>query len=357
MPHLFDPLTIKSITLKNRIGVSPMCQYSSENGHATDWHLVHLGTRAIGGAALVIAEATAISSEGRITPGDAGLWQDSQIEPLARITKFIKQHGAVPGIQIAHAGRKASSALPWEGGQHLDNNQGGWDIVGPTDTPFGGNQMKKPIPLDKAGIKKVITDFRATAQRAKDAGYQWLELHAAHGYLMHSFLSPLTNTRTDEYGGDLKGRARLLLEVTKAVQEVWPENLPLSVRLSATDWVEGGWTSDDSVALATLLKDAGIDLIDCSSGALRAEDAKAYPVGAGYQVPLAEAVKRGTGILTAAVGMITEPMQADQIIRNGQADMIYMARELLRNPYWPIQAAKTLHQKDAVKLPVQYARA
>jgi 2,4-dienoyl-CoA reductase-like NADH-dependent reductase (Old Yellow Enzyme family) len=357
MPNLFDPLTIKSITLRNRIGVSPMCQYSSDNGHANDWHLVHLGTRAAGGAALVIAEATAVLPEGRITPGCAGLWQDSQIEPLARINAFVKQHGAVPGIQIAHAGRKASSALPWDGGHHLENNEGGWDVIGPTDMPFGGKQMKKPAALDKVGIDRVVAAFRDTAQRAKNAGYQWLELHAAHGYLMHSFLSPLTNTRTDEYGGSLKNRARMLLEVTAAVQTVWPDNLPLTVRLSASDWVAGGWTVDDSIELAKLLKDAGIDLIDCSSGGLRAGDDKEYPVGAGYQVPLADAVKNKAGILTAAVGMITQSMQADQIIRSGQADMVYMARELLRNPYWPIQAAREVHKKDAISLPVQYARA
>lgn len=359
MPHLFDPLTIKSVTLKNRIGVSPMCQYSAENGHANDWHLVHQGTRAIGGAALIITEATAVAAEGRITPGCMGLWQDSQIEPLARITKFLKQHGAVPGIQIGHAGRKASSALPWDGGQHLENSQGGWDIVGPTAMPFGGQQMKKPTALDKAGIAVIIAAFRDSAQRAKEAGYEWLELHGAHGYLIHSFLSPLTNTRNDEYGGPLKNRARMLLEIISAVQTVWPDNLPLSVRLSATDWVEGGWTVDDSVELAKILKEAGIDLVDCSSGGLRAEDAPVYAkaAGAGYQLPLADKVKREAGILTAAVGMITEPMQADQIIRNGQADMVYLAREMLRNPYWPIEAARDVHKKDAVKLPVQYARA
>lgn len=359
MPSLFDPLIIKSITLKNRIGMSPMCQYSSENGHANDWHLVHQGTRAIGGAALVITEATGVMPEGRITPACMGLWQDSQIEPLARITRFLKQHGAVPGIQIAHAGRKASSALPWDGGAHLTNDQGGWDIVGPTDVPFGGAQMKKPMPLDKSRIEAIVTSFRDTAKRAKEAGYEWLEIHGAHGYLIHSFLSPLTNTRNDEYGGSLKNRARMLLDVVAAVQTVWPENLPLSVRISATDWVEGGWTGDDSVELAKLLKDAGVDLVDCSSGGLRAEDGPVYTkaAGAGYQVPLAEQVKREAGVLTAAVGMITEPMQADQIIRNGQADMVYLARELLRNPYWPIEAARMVHKKDAVKLPVQYARA
>ena len=357
MTHLFSPLTIKSVTLKNRIGVSPMCQYSSDNGHANDWHLVHQGSRAVGGAALIITEATAVTADGRITPGCMGLWQDSQIEPLTRITKFLKEHGAVPGIQIGHAGRKASSALPWDGGHHLNNNEGGWDIIGPTDVPFGGDQMKKPTALDKSGIEKIVSAFRDTANRAKEAGYQWLELHAAHGYLIHSFLSPLTNTRNDEYGGSLKNRARLLLEATAAARKTWPDNLPLSVRISATDWVDGGWTLDDSVELAKLLKDAGVDFVDCSSGGLRAEDAKIYPVGAGYQTPLAEKVKREANVKTAAVGMITEPMQADQIIRNGQADMVYLAREMLRDPYWPTRAAQDVHQKDAVKRPIQYGRA
>jgi len=359
MPHLFDPLTIKSITLKNRIGVSPMCQYSAEDGHANDWHLVHQGARAVGGAALIITEATGVTAEGRITPGCMGIWKDSQIEPLARITRFLKQHGVVPGIQIAHAGRKASSALPWEGGAHLDKGQGGWDIVGPTNAPFGGKQMKVPTALDKDGIAAIVAAFKDSANRAKEAGYEWLEIHGAHGYLLHSFLSPLTNTRNDEYGGSLKNRSRMLLEIVSAVQTVWPDNLPLSVRLSATDWVEGGWTGNDSVELAKMLKDAGVNLVDCSSGGLRAEDAGVYSksAGAGYQVPLAEQVKREAGVLTAAVGMITEPMQADQIIRNGQADMVYLAREMLRNPYWPIEAARDVHKKDAVKLPVQYERA
>lgn len=357
MPHLFDPLTIKSVTLRNRIGVSPMCQYSSEDGHATDWHLVHLGGRAVGGAALVIAEATAVLPEGRISPGDAGLWADSHIEPLARINRFIKQHGAVPGIQIAHAGRKASADLPWKGGKHLKDNEGGWDIVGPTTEEFGADLWKKPAALDKDGIRKIVNAFRESARRALEAGYDWLEIHAAHGYLLHSFLSPLSNTRTDEYGGSFDNRCRALMETISAVQTVWPENKPLTVRLSATDWVEGGWTSEDSVALGRKLKSAGIDLVDCSSGALRPQDVKTYPVGAGYQVPLAEAVKRGADILTAAVGMITAPAQADQIIRNGQADMVFLARELLRNPYWPVHAARALGHGDKLNLPVQYARA
>lgn len=358
MPHLFEPLSVKSVTLRNRIGVSPMCQYCSEDGHATDWHLVHLGSRAVGGAALVITEATAVSPEGRISPGDAGLWQDSQIAPLARINRFLKAHGAVPGIQLGHAGRKASVAPPSRGGAHLANDEGGWDIVGPTAEPFGGEKNRKvPAPLDRSGIACVAASFADAARRAADAGYGWLEIHAAHGYLLHSFLSPLSNTRTDDYGGTFENRCRALMETVAAVRSVWPEHRPLAVRLSATDWVAGGWTVDDSVALARALKTAGVDLVDCSSGALRPQDLPHYPVGPGYQVPLAETVRRETGIMTAAVGMITDPAQADQIIRNGQADMVYLARELLRDPYWPVRAARALGHGERLKLPVQYARA
>ena len=357
MPHLFTPLTIKSVTLRNRIGVSPMCQYSSENGHANDWHFVHLTSRAIGGAGLVIAEATAVTPAGRITPGCAGLWQDSQIEPLARINVAIKKYGAVPGIQIGHAGRKASSARPWDGGQHLGNDEGGWDIVSVTDEAFGGQQNKKPTALDAQGIRDIVTAFRDSAARAVEAGYEWLEIHAAHGYLLHSFLSPLTNIRTDEYGGSLENRARALIEVIASVKDVWPDNFPLTVRLSASDWVAGGWQVEDSVILAGLLKNAGVDLIDCSSGAIRPHDAKYYPTGPGYQVPLAEKIRRESGMPTAAVGLITDFHQADEIISNGQADLVLLARELLRNPYWPIHAARALGHKDALKLPVQYERA
>jgi 2,4-dienoyl-CoA reductase-like NADH-dependent reductase (Old Yellow Enzyme family) len=358
MPHLLDPLTVRSVTLRNRIGVSPMCQYSSDEGHATDWHLVHLGSRAIGGAALVIAEATAVLPEGRISPGDAGLWEDSQIEPLARINRFIKAHGAVPGIQLAHAGRKASTDLPWRGGAHLSAAEGGWAIVGPTLEPFGGDKHSKvPSPLDESGVAALLSGFADAARRAIAAGYEWLEIHSAHGYLLHSFLSPLSNTRTDAYGGTFEKRCRLLLETVAAVRRVWPDNKPLAVRLSATDWVEGGWTVGDSVALARKLKSSGVDLIDCSSGALRPQDVAHYPIGPGYQVPLAEQVRHEAGIMTAAVGMITDPAQADQIIRNGEADLILLARELLRDPYWPVRAARTLGHGDKLKLPVQYARA
>lgn len=357
MPHLFDPLTIKSITLRSRIGMSPMCQYSSVDGHANDWHLAHLTTRAIGGVGLVIAEATGVTAEGRITPACAGLWKDSQIEPLARINAMIKHHGAIPGIQIGHAGRKASSAVPWEGGHHLGNNDGGWDVVGPTNEAFGGHQNKVPHALNHAEINEIVNAFRDSAARAVTAGYEWLEIHAAHGYLLHSFLSPLTNTRDDQYGGSFGNRCRALMEVVAAVQTVWPDHLPLAVRISATDWVDGGWTVEDSVALARKLKSAGVDLVDCSSGGLRSGDAQHYPVGPGYQVPLADAVRNQGGIMSAAVGLITTPEQADAIIREGKADLVLLGRELLRNPYWPVNAAKTLGHADAVSLPVQYARA
>lgn len=355
MPHLFDPLTIKSVTLRNRIGMSPMCMYSSEDGHANDWHFTHLVSRAIGGVGLIIVEATGVLPEGRISPGDMGIWKDSHIAPLKRITDELKKYGAVPGIQIAHAGRKASADLPWNGGESLNNDQGGWETVGPTDKAFGFDLPKAPRAMTLEDIANVTTAFKEAAARAVKAGFEWLEIHAAHGYLLHSFLSPLSNTRTDNYGGSFEKRIRLLLEIVEAVKETWPKDKPLTVRISASDWVEGGWTIEDSVALAKKLKEAGIDLVDCSSGG-NTGDAK-IPVGAGYQLPFAEAVKKQADIATAAVGMITEAMQADQIIRNGQADLVYLGRELLRNPYWAIEAAKTVHKKDAIKFPVQYERA
>jgi len=353
MPHLFDPLTIKSVTLRNRIGMSPMCMYSSEDGHATDFHFVHIVTRAVGGAGLIIAEATAVTPEGRITPGDAGLWQDSQIAPLKRITDAVKQYGAVPGIQLAHAGRKASAALPWEGGASLKD--GAWQTIAPSAIAFGGDLTHVPKEMDKNDIAAVLKAFRDAAARAVKAGYEWLEIHAAHGYLIHEFLSPLSNKRSDDYGGNFDNRCRLLMEVIAAVKEIWPQDKPLTVRISASDWTEGGWTIDDSVALARKLKQAGIDLIDCSSGG-NTPDAK-IPVGAGYQLPFADQVKRETGIMTSTVGMITDAMQADQIIRNNQADLVLMAREFLRHPYWPLEAAKAVHKKDAIKPIVQYERA
>lgn len=352
-PHLFSPLTLRSVTLRNRIGVSPMCQYSCTDGLANDWHFVHLGARAAGGAGLVIAEATAVAPEGRITPRCLGLWSDKHIEPLARCAQFIKEHGAVAGIQIAHAGRKASAALPWNGGAHLSEARGGWETIAPSAIPFGGDLTKVPRAMTEVDILRVQNDFVATAKRALTAGFNFLELHAAHGYLFNSFLSPLANHRTDKYGGSFENRIRLLLDSARAVRKIWPDNLPLAVRLSAIDWMPGGWQIEDSIALAKLLKAEGVDLVDCSSGGL-VPDAK-ITVVPGYQVPFAEKIRHGAGIATAAVGFITEAKQADDIVRGGRADVVLLARQFLRDPYWPVQAAKVL----GVKLtpPNQYARA
>ncbi|HWD93135.1 MAG TPA: NADH:flavin oxidoreductase/NADH oxidase [Verrucomicrobiae bacterium] len=353
--HLFQPLTLRSLTLRNRIGVSPMCQYSSEDGVANDWHLVHLGSRAVGGAGLVIAEATAVSPEGRITPGDAGIWAEKHIAPIARINRFIKQHGAVAGIQLAHAGRKASAARPWEGGRHLAESEGGWPTLAPSALPFGGNQDKVPRAMTEADIAKVQSDFVAGAQRALMAETEWLELHYAHGYLAHEFLSPLSNHRTDHYGGSFENRVRFAVETARAVRAVWPEKFPFTARISCSDWVEGGWDIGQSVELARLLKAEGVDLIDCSSGGA-VPDAK-IPAAPGYQVPFAEKIRREANIATAAVGFITEPKQADEIVRTGQADIVLLAREFLRDPYWPAHAAKALGHQDKLPPPSQYARA
>lgn len=353
--HLFQPLTLKSVTLRNRIGVSPMCQYSSEDGVATDWHLVHLGSRAVGGAGLVVAEATAVSPEGRITPGDAGIWSDKHLEAIARINRFVKQHGAVPGIQIAHAGRKASAARPWEGGAHLADGAGGWPTMAPSALAFGGELPKVPRAMTEADIARVQNEFVLAARRALAAGCECLELHSAHGYLSHEFLSPLTNHRSDRYGGSFDNRIRFLLETTRAVRAVWPDKLPLAVRISCTDWVPGGWDIEQSIELARRLKAEGVDLIDCSSGG-NVPDAK-IPVGPGYQVPFAERIRKEAAIATAAVGMITMPAQADEIVRLGRADVVLMAREFLRDPYWPMRAARALGHAAAVPSPVQYARA
>ncbi|HWW01793.1 MAG TPA: NADH:flavin oxidoreductase/NADH oxidase [Candidatus Acidoferrum sp.] len=353
MPNLFDTFRLRSVTLRNRIGVSPMCQYSSEDGVATDWHLVHLGARAVGGSALVIAEATAVSPEGRITPGDAGIWADKHIAPIARINRFIKQHGAIPGIQLAHAGRKASAARPWEGGAHLADNAGGWPTLAPSPLPFGDNLTKVPCELSRAEIAKVQQDFAAAAKRALTAGCEWLELHSAHGYLSHEFLSPLSNHRADAYGGSFENRVRFLLETTRAVRAAWPDPLPLTVRLSCTDWVPGGWDLDQSVELSRLLKREGVVLIDCSSGGL--VPGARIPIGQGYQVPLAERIRREADIATAAVGLITDANQADEIIREGRADIVLLARQMLRDPNWPLRAAQTLGA--AIEPPVQYGRA
>jgi 2,4-dienoyl-CoA reductase-like NADH-dependent reductase (Old Yellow Enzyme family) len=352
MTLLFEPLPLKSITLKNRIVVSPMCQYSATDGFANDWHLVHLGSRAVGGAALIIQEATAISPEGRITPADLGIWKDEHISFLQRINAFIEAHGAVPGIQLAHAGRKASHHVPWAGDAALMESEGAWQTVGPSAIPFSEN-TPAPEALDNDGIQKVIGDFRMAAQRALKAGFKVVEIHAAHGYLLHSFYSPLSNKRTDQWGGSFDNRIRLLLEVISAVQEVWPKELPLFVRISATDWEEKGWTGEDSVQLALRLKEAGVDVVDCSTGGNT--PAAKIPAGPLYQVNFAEQVKRGAGIKTGAVGIITKPEQAEAIVQNGQADLIIMAREMLRDPYFPLHAAKELGVD--VEWPDQYKRA
>jgi 2,4-dienoyl-CoA reductase-like NADH-dependent reductase (Old Yellow Enzyme family) len=352
-PHLFQPLTVRSVTLRNRIGVSPMCQYSAEDGVANDWHFVHLGSRAVGGAGLVMVEATAVAPEGRITPGCLGLWAGKQIEPLARIAEFVKARGAVAGIQIAHAGRKASVDLPWQGGAHLSEAQGGWPTIASSAIPFGGDLPKVPRAMTEPDIARVQNDFVATAKRALSAGFEWLELHAAHGYLFNEFLSPLANHRTDQYGGSFENRTRFLLGTTRAVRQVWPDHLPLAVRISAIDWKEGGWDIEQSIELAKLLKAVGVDLMDCSSGGV-VPDAK-ITVVPGYQVPFAEKIRHGADIATAAVGFITEPKQADDIVRQGQADVVLLARQFLRDPYWPAHAAKVLGHK--LPPPNQYVRA
>lgn len=352
MSILFSPLKIKDITLKNRIVVSPMCMYSAEDGFANNWHLVHLGSRAVGGSGLIIQEATSVSPEGRITPGDLGLWDDNQIEKLTGIVSFIKEHGAVPGIQVAHAGRKASCASPWQGGHQLKPNEGGWQTVSSSAIPFIPEELS-PLELNTDGIQKVISDFKAAAGRAARAGYQVLEIHSAHGYLIHQFLSPLCNFRTDDFGGSFENRTRLLLEIVKAIQTAWPQNLPLFVRLSATDYVEGGWNADETVQLASILKKNGVDLIDSSSGGM-VPYAK-IPFGPGYQVPFAERIKKEAGILTGAVGMITQAMQAEEILSTGQADLILIARASLREPYFALHAARELGED--IEWPKQYRRA
>jgi 2,4-dienoyl-CoA reductase-like NADH-dependent reductase (Old Yellow Enzyme family) len=352
MINLFTPLTLGGITLRNRIVVSPMCEYSSEDGFASNWHLVHLGSRAVGGAALVITEATAVSPEGRISPGDLGIWKDAHIEKIKEITDFIVQQGAVPGIQLAHAGRKASTATPWQGGHALSPSNGGWPILAPSAIPFS-TASETPQALTPEGIGKLIADFRSAAQRALKAGFKVIEIHAAHGYLINEFLSPLSNQRTDKYGGSFDNRIRLLLEVTASIRSVWPADYPLFVRISSSDWIEGGWAIADSVALAKILKTVGIDLIDCSSGGVI--PGVNIPAGPGYQVPFAEQVRKGAEIPTGAVGIITDPHQAETILAAGQADLIIIAREFLRDPYFPLRAAHELGAE--IKWPVQYERA
>ncbi|MGA2880411.1 MAG: NADH:flavin oxidoreductase/NADH oxidase [Bryobacteraceae bacterium] len=351
--HLFLPLQIRDVNFRNRIGVSPMCEYSSEDGFANDWHFVHLGSRAVGGAAMVMTEASAVRAEGRISPQDLGVWKDDHIPMLARIFRFIEEHGAIPAMQLAHAGRKASTAAPWNGGGALSEAEQGWrPIFAPSAMPFSP-KSPTPEPLDEKGIARVVRAFAEAAKRAREAGAKIVEIHSAHGYLLHEFLSPLSNTRTDCYGGSFENRTRILREVVQAVRGTWPTSLPLFVRISATDWVEGGWTIEDSVGLAKQLQPLGVDLIDCSSGG--AVPNVSIPAGAGYQVPFAEKVRKEAGIRTAAVGMITAPEQADRIVRTGQADMVFLARELLRDPYWPLRAADELGQNGP--WPKQYLRA
>jgi len=349
---LLEPITLGTLKLRNRIVVSPMCQYSSPGGVPTDWHLVHLGSRAVGGAGLVFTEATAVSPEGRISPEDTGIWNERQVEAWSRIVSFIRGQGAAAGIQLAHAGRKASTDAPWRGGKPLDSEHGGWTPVAPSAIPFD-EDYPVPTALDVAGIHKVIADFRAAAQRAREARFEVIEIHGAHGYLIHQFLSPLSNTRTDQYGGSLENRARLLREVIAAVRESWPAPMPLWVRLSATDWAEGGWDIDECVQLARMLRADGVDVIDCSSGGT-VPHAK-IPVGPGFQVPFAARIRREAGIPTSTVGLITEPRQAEEILQRGDADVIEMAREFLRDPYFPRRAAKELG--ESVRVPDQYGRA
>ncbi len=350
---LFSPFQLGEVTLSNRIVVSPMCQYSSQDGFANDWHLVHLGSRAVGGAGLVIVEASAVTPEGRITPADLGIWKDEHISKLRQIVEFVHSQGSAIGIQLAHAGRKASMSVPWEPERLLGPAEGGWtDVIAPSAEPFASNYAE-PNSLDKEGIKRVRDAFAGGARRADQAGFDIIEIHAAHGYLLHEFFSPLSNTRTDEYGGSFENRVRLLLEVVDAVQTAWPSHKSLIVRISATDWTEGGWDIEQSVELAKLLKQHKVDLIDVSSGG-NLPGAK-IPIGPSYQVPFAERIRREAGIATGAVGMITEPKQADELIQSGQADLVFIAREFLRDAYWPLHAAEELHA--TISWPKQYLRA
>ncbi|HEV2287649.1 MAG TPA: NADH:flavin oxidoreductase/NADH oxidase [Candidatus Acidoferrales bacterium] len=354
MPHLFEPLTIRGVTLRNRIAVSPMCQYSCEDGLANDWHFVHLGSRAVGGAAIVFCEATAVLPEARISPQDLGIWSDRHAEALARIVRFVHEQGSLAGIQLAHAGRKASTYRTWAARRGtVPESEGGWtDVVAPSAIKFQ-EDYSQPREITREGIRDVVHGFAAATRRAIDAGFDIIEIHGAHGYLIHEFLSPLSNQRKDEYGGSLENRARMAREVVAAVREECPESQPLFMRISATDWKEGGWDGEQSVALAREVKDLGVDLIDCSSGGLI--PGVAIPMGPGYQTKFAEKIRREAEILTGTVGMITEPVQADHVIRTGQADIVLLAREMLRDPYWPLRAARELGQ--IMSWPAQYLRA
>jgi 2,4-dienoyl-CoA reductase-like NADH-dependent reductase (Old Yellow Enzyme family) len=349
---LFDPLPLRSLTARNRIMVSPMCQYSRSDGFANDWHLVHLGSRAVGGASIVFTEATAVTANGRISPQDLGIWKDDHIEYLSRITRFVREQGAIPSMQLAHAGRKASTRAPWEAPGAIPVSEVGWIPVAPSAIPFS-ETYAKPAALDENGIQAVVKAFAEAARRALDAGFLALEIHAAHGYLIHEFFSSLSNQRTDAYGGTFENRTRILHDIVVAVRHVWPDHLPLFVRISATDWMEHAWDLKQSIELAKRIRPLGVDLIDCSSGGL-VPNAQ-IPLGPGYQVPFAEAIRREASILTAAVGMITTPAQASEILSEGKADLIVMAREFLRQPYWPLHAAD--EEKFRTSWPVQYLRA
>ena len=353
MAHLFDPLSIRDLTFANRVFVSPMCEYSSTDGYANDWHFVHLGSRAVGGAGLVLTEATAIVPEGRISPQDLGIWSGDHIAPLARIVRFIREQGSVAGMQLAHAGRKASTYRPWEGLGTVPESAGGWtNVVAPSAVAFA-DHYPMPQALTSDGIQEIVAAFAEAARRACEAGFRVIEIHAAHGYLIHEFLSPLSNRRQDAYGGSFENRTRLLREIVAAVRSSWPEGAPLFVRISATDWVDGGWDIQQSVELARALKEIGVDLIDCSSGGNVAH--AQIPVGPGYQTRFAEQIRREAGIMTGAVGMIVSPAQAEHIVATGQADAVIIAREFLRDPYWPLRAARELGQ--SISWPVQYLRA
>ncbi len=345
MTALFTPLTVKDVTFRNRIGVAPMCQYSSIDGVANNWHMVHLGSKAVGGAGLIIAEATGVAPEGRITPACAGIWNDQQVEALIPINRFIHEHGSVAGIQIAHSGRKGSSATPWDGGAHLENDDGGWPVKGPANIPFdpdGKRLWKTPKAMTIEDIKTVQGQFVDAAKRAIAAGYKLLEIHGAHGYLLHSFFTPLDNNRTDEYGGSLRNRARMMLEIVEAVSRVWPENLPLAVRLSAHDWIDGGLTEDDNAQLALWLKERGVDFVDCSGGGATPAARSSVGTRTADQITIAAHIRKAADIKTMAVGCITEAEQANRIIESGMADIVLLAREMLRDPFWPMHAAKEL---------------
>lgn len=354
MPNLLDPLTIRSITFRNRIGVSPMCQYSYDDGFPNEWQLVHLGSRAAGGAGLVIVEATAVEDRGRITPADLGIWKDTHVDAHARMARFIQSQGAVAGIQLAHAGRKASTSPPWDGGKGISRDQGGWEPIAPSPIAFDAGYIK-PREMSSDDILHVRQAFVDSAKRAEAAGFDLVEFHAAHGYLAHSFLSPLSNQRTDSYGGSFENRIRLVMEIANDLRRTWPEDKPLFVRLSCTDWLPGGWDLEQSIELSRRLKSAGVDVIDCSSGGGVAH--VKIPISAGYQVPFAKAIRAQAGISTAAVGMINEPQHADQIIAEGSADIVLLARAMLRDPYWALRAARALGQIEKVTPPRQYGRA